>query len=247
MKALAALVGVETKVFVREPVAAFFSLIFPAVLVLVLGGAMPGFTEPSADIAGRRPIDIYLPITLALAIATVTMTSLLGVLSSYREKGVLRRLSTTPVSPAALLGAQLVVNVAALIIGSTLAYGAAALAFAVPLPGSGWGLAVSFVLGSAAMCAVALVIAAVAPNTRVSAGIGTMIYFPMMFAAGVWTPGPTMPEAVRRVADFTPLGAASQAMQDAWAGGTPRLLHLAVLLGVTVVGGTVAARTFRWS
>jgi ABC-2 type transport system permease protein len=73
-----------------------------------------------------------------------------------------------------------------------------------------------------------------------------LVYFPMMFAAGVWTPGPAMPDAVRRVADYTPLGAASQAMQDAWAGSSIRLLHVVVMVVVTAVLGAIAARSFRW-
>ena len=247
MKALNALVATEGRLFLREPVAAFFCLVFPAVLMLVLGSAIPGFTEPSDDIGGKRPIDLYLPITLAMAIATVTMTSLLGVLATYRERGILRRLSTTPVSPVALLGAQLIVNMVALLAGSVLAYVVAAIAFGVPLPGSIGATVVAFLLGAAAMCAVALVIAAVTPNARVSAGIGTLVYFPMMFAAGVWTPGPMMAASVQRVADYTPLGAASQALQAAWAGAQPQTLHLVVMAVVTVACGAIAAKTFRWS
>jgi len=246
VNALRKLTVIESKLFLREPIGAFFGVAFPAVLVLVLGSAIPGFTDPSEDNGGRRPIDIYLPIVLALAIATVTMVTLLGVLSAYREKGVLRRLSTTPVSPMALLAAQLIVNVGALLIGSGLACVGAVVAFDVAAPENVGGLVVAFVLGSAAMCAVALLIAAVTPSARASSGLGTLVYFPMMFAAGVWTPGPIMPDAVRRVADFTPLGAASQAMQDAWAGSWPRPLHLVVMGGLTAAFGALAARSFRW-
>jgi ABC-2 type transport system permease protein len=50
----------------------------------------------------------------------------------------------------------------------------------------------------------------------------------------------------QRIADFTPLGAGSQAMQQAWAGGWPSAMHLIVLAGSTAVLGTIAARSFRW-
>jgi ABC-2 type transport system permease protein len=246
MKALTKLTVTESKLFVREPVGMFFAVLFPAVLIAVLGGVLPGFTDPDADLGGRRPIDVYLPVTLALAIGTVCMITLLGVLSAYRERGVLRRLATTPVSPLALLGAQLIVNTAALVIGSLLAYGAAAALFDVAAPGNVTGTVLAFGLGAAAMGAVALLIAAVAPGARASSAIGSLVYFPMMFAAGVWTPGPEMPESVRRVADYTPLGAASQALQDAWAGGWPRPLHLVVMAALTLAFGALAARMFRW-
>jgi ABC-2 type transport system permease protein len=247
LRATRKLIRTEAVLYLREPIGAFFGIAFPAILIVVLGKAMPGFTQPSDDLGGQRPIDIYLPIALALAIATVSMVTLLNGLATYRERGVLRRLSTTPVAPSSLLAAQLVVNVAALLLGSVLAYATASVVFTVRPPTNVGGLALSFGLGSAAMCAVALLIAAVMPSTRASSALGSLVYFPMMFVAGVWTPGPTMPEAVRRVADFTPLGAASQAMQASWAGASPRVLHLAVMAAITAGCATAAARLFRWS
>jgi ABC-2 type transport system permease protein len=241
-----ALVRVEAKLFLREPVAVFFAVAFPPILLLVLGSAMPGFTAPAAELGGQRPIDIYLPVTLALAIGTVTMVTLLATLSAYREKGVLRRLSATPVSPASLLAAQLIVSVGALVLGCGLAYATAAAAFGVKAPSNVVGVVIAFLLGATAMGSIALLIAALTPTARAASGLGTLVYFPMMFAAGVWTPGPLMPAVVRRVADFTPLGAASQALQDAWAGGWPRPLHLVVLAGFTVACGACAIRWFRW-
>src|SRR5690606_35974332 len=91
-RAFGKLAWTETKLFLREPLSAFFAIAFPAILVVVLGNVLPGFLEPSDDIGGRRPLDFYLPIVMALAIATVTMISLLSVLAAYRERGVLRRL-----------------------------------------------------------------------------------------------------------------------------------------------------------
>lgn len=246
MSALTRLAGSETRLFLREPVSAFFALAFPAVLVIVLGNAIPAFSEPSPDLGGQRPINLYLPVVLALAIGTVTMTSLLGVLAQYRERGVLKRLATTPVKPSALIGAQLGVNVAALVVGSALMMAAAAIMFGSRGPGNWPALLVAFLLGGAAMTGVALFIAAVAPNSRASAGIGTLVYFPMLFFAGVWTPGDMMPDGAQRVADFTPLGAASQAMQAAWSGDWPQPLHLAVTAAYALLTCTLAVRLFRW-
>ncbi|MGC4763630.1 ABC transporter permease [Micromonospora sp. DT46] len=246
MTALAKIVRVEAKLFLRDPVGTFFAIAFPALLILVLGLAMPGTRDPSEELGGRRPVEIYLPITMTLAIATVTMVTLVAVVASYRERGVLRRLSTTPVSPMALLVAQVAVNVAALLVACGLAWLVAATVFDVSPPGNVVGFVLAFTLGSSAMCAVALLVAAVTPSARASSGVGQLIYFPMMFFAGVWTPGPLMPDLVRKIADFTPLGAASQAVQDAWAGSWPTLLHLAVMATFTVVLGGFAARYFRW-
>src|SRR5258706_9744068 len=145
-----------------------------------------------------------------------------------------------------MLLAQFVVNPGALVLGSVAAFTAARLAFQVAPPANVVGFVAAYLLGAAAMGAVALLIAAVTPNAKASNGFGSLVYFPMMFFAGVWTPGPTMPEVAQRIADFTPPGPASQAMQQAWAGGWPEPLHLIVLVAYTAVLGTIAARAFRW-
>ncbi|MDG4784496.1 ABC transporter permease [Micromonospora sp. WMMD1102] len=246
-RSTAKLVVTEAKLFVRDPLGSFFAVIFPAALVLILGSAIPGFDEPSPDLDGRRPIELYLPITLALAIGTVALVNLLGALAADREKGILRRLSTTPASPVRLLVAQLTVNASALLVGCALALLGGRLVFGIETRPHVPGLLLAFVLGAASMSSLALLLAAFTPTSRAATGIGSLVYYPMLFAAGVWTPGPAMPDAVRRVADFTPLGAASQALQDAWVGDWPQPLHLAVLVACIAGFGALAAKLFRWS
>jgi hypothetical protein len=54
-------------------------------------------------------------------------------------------------------------------------------------------------LAAVALLALGLLIAAVAAGTRVAQGIGTLIFFPLMFFAGLWVPIPTMPNVLRSV------------------------------------------------
>jgi ABC-2 type transport system permease protein len=237
---------VESKLFVRDVMSLVMGVAFPALLLLLLGLAIPGFREVADDLDGLRPIDIYVPIVLAVAIATIGVSVLPSYLATYRERGVLRRLSTTPVGPAKLLGAQFAVNGVAALVAVGLAVLVGTAGFGVDLPQQVLGFLLALVLGTAAMFALGLLVAAVAPNSKTANGIGMMVYFPMLFAAGVWTPGPVMPDVVRQASDFTPLGAASQAMQDAWSGSFPSALHLLVMAGYVLVTGALAARLFRW-
>jgi len=72
---------------------------------------------------------------------------------------------------------------------------------------------------------------------------------------GVWKltwvqtiPLQVMPETIRNVARFIPLTYAVKLLQGLWF-GEPWGCHwmeVAVLVGIGVVGGAVAARTFRW-
>ena len=96
MSAFRALTTTEARVFAREPAGVFWGLVFPAVLLIVLGFAFPGAREPSDDLGGFRLVDLYSPIVLTLGLVTLAFATLPVILATYRERGVLRRISTTP-------------------------------------------------------------------------------------------------------------------------------------------------------
>ena len=87
----------------------------------------------------------------------------------YREKGVLRRLSTTPASPRSLLIAQLAVNMGVAVVSLVVLIVVGNLVLQIPLPKDLIGFAVAFLLGMSALFALGLLVAAVAPT----AGIAT--------------------------------------------------------------------------
>ena len=252
MSTLTRIATTEARLMLRDAASAFFGVVFPGLLLVALALVLPGFREviddpeAPAELIGVRPVDIYVPVVLALAIATVGLTIVPAYLAGYREQGVLRRLSATPAAPRDLLGAQVLVSLGFLAVGSLVAVLAGGLVFDVDWPSNVPGLVLAFGFATVASFGIGLVIAAVVPSARVASGVGSIIYFPMLFFAGVWTPGAAMPDAARGIAGFTPIGAASEAMADAWAGSWPTALHLAVLAGWAVLASAAAARLFRW-
>jgi len=129
-------------------------------------------------------------------------------------------------------------------LGLTLGIGAAWPGMAMPAS-VGW-FALAFALGTAALFAVGLVIAAVAPTARAANAIGMLAFFPSLFLAGAWLPKHQMPAWLSRIGDLTPLGAFREAVQDAWVGATPSVAHLLAMAVVAVVAGVAAAKPFRW-
>jgi ABC-2 type transport system permease protein len=244
MPGLARLTSMELKLFLREPLAVFFAVVFPAVLVGILG-SIPAFREPHA-LGALRVIDVYVPIAITFVLVMLALTVVPTSLATYRERGILRRLATTPVRPVALLTAELLTNLLMGLVAVLLVLAVGRLAFGVALPRQVIGFAVALVLGAGSVFAIGLMLAAVSPSARVAQGIGTVLFFPVMFFAGLYVPRGAMPEVLQRISDFTPLGAAAQAMQDATGGAWPQPLHLAVMAAYVVVFGLVAARTFRW-
>jgi ABC-2 type transport system permease protein len=97
MRGLLKLTLVELKLFLRNPVGAFFTLIFP-LMMLFLFGSIYG-NEPSPLLGGYGSVDVSVPAYTAMIIATAGLLSLTIQISIYREKGVLRRLKATPLRP----------------------------------------------------------------------------------------------------------------------------------------------------
>jgi ABC-2 type transport system permease protein len=235
----------ELRLFLREPLVVFFSLLFPTILVVILG-SIPGFRDPTPDLGGDTVISIYVGVALALSLAMLGLQFVPSVLASYREKGILRRVATTPVRPSALLAAQMVSSLLIAMVSGLLVVTVGRIAFDVELPGQAAGFALAYLLSAAGVFAVGLLIAALVPTGKAGNSIGTLLFFPMMFFAGLWTPREVLPTVLQRIGDFTPLGAGERALHEAATGHWPHLLPMVVLLAYVVVFGAAAARFFRW-
>lgn len=244
MSALGNITAVESKLFLRDPASAIMTFALPIGLLVIFGSIGIGEESSGSD---DGVSEAFLPVmALTLSVAMLGFSVLPTVLATYREKGVLRRLSVTPVSPFNVLSAQLLVNLGAAMLAAVLVMILAAGAYDMGTPASVVPFALSFVLMTAAIFTVGLVVAALAPTGKAATSIGMLLFFPSMFFAGVWTPGDLMPEWARPIRDVSPMGAGMEAMQDSWSGGWPGAVNLIAMLVVTVVAGAAAARFFRW-
>ncbi len=244
-KPAAAVVRTEARLFTREPGALFWILLFPVVLLLILG-LVPPFREADPALGGRRVIDLYVPIMVLLSMIVAGVQTMPAVLSSYRERGILRRLSVTPARPVTILLAQIVIHAAAVAVSVVLALVVGRVVFGVAFPEQPWGYALAVLLTLAAALSMGAAIAAVSPSTRIAQTIGTIVFFPMMFCAGVWLPVQTMPDLLQRIVEVTPFGAASEILDQAARGEWPSAGGMAVVALWAVALTAVAVRWFRW-
>ncbi|KOG25672.1 MULTISPECIES: ABC transporter permease [Streptomyces] len=241
-----AVLRTEVRLFTREPGTLFWVMAAPTVLLVILG-LIPSFREPSADIdGGRRVIDVYVPVSVLFALIMAGLQAMPPVLAGYRERGVLRRMSTTPVRPAALLTAQLALHAAAALVSAVLVITVGRLAFDVALPGNVPGYALALLLATACGLALGAAVCAVSRTQKIATAIGTASFFPTIFTAGVYIPVQAMPDTLRQIIQFTPYGAASGALDEAAGGVWPGWFALGVMALWTVVLTGAAVRRFRW-
>jgi ABC-2 type transport system permease protein len=244
--ALRRLTQAELRLFLRERVGIIWGVGFPVVL-LVIFGAIPGFRSPvSPDLPGVSILDAYVPILFAFVLAMLALNVVPPVLAGYREKGILRRLATTPVGPGRVLAAQLIINISMSIVTLAVLLALAKIAYHVPLPRQAGGFILALALAIAALFGLGMVIAAVATTGRMANAAGAILFFPLMFFSGLWLPIASMPAVLQHISHATPLGAAVQALTDAWQGTFPHPLQLITLAAYAIVLPALAARLFRW-
>lgn len=238
------LVRNEARLAWRQPTSLIGGLALPTVL-LVIFSFIPTFRQPQASLGGLSPLGVYVPILIAFSLAMLALFGLPIPLVTYRELGVLRRLSTTPVPPSWLLAAQGVVQLGVALAGLVGLLVAGAV-LGTPAPRNPVGFALAVVLSVAGLFPLGLLLSAVARTANGAAVIGRLALFPMLFFAGLWWPRELMPAVLRDVSDYVPLGAAVEAIQDSMRGPFPPAAPLAVLAGYAVLFSFLAMRFFRW-
>ncbi|MFD9736807.1 ABC transporter permease [Umezawaea sp. NPDC059074] len=236
-------IQVEAKLFLREGASVAFAVLFPTILLLVLG-AIPALRTPDPKFGGLRFIDGYAGTLVVITLAFLGLQRLPAAVATYRERGVLRRLGTTPMHPGKLLAAQLLVNLLAAVVSVVLVVGVGKAVFDIALPHSPVGFLAAVLLGAAALFALGLVIAALAPTAKAAAGWATLAFMLIMFFGGAYLPRFLLPDVLNAIGQYLPPGVA--ALQDSWIGTAPSLLHLVIMTLIALLAGTVAAKTFRW-
>jgi ABC-2 type transport system permease protein len=107
LRGLWKLTWIEIKVFLREPLGAFGTIVVPVLIFVVLGRvAKLRFGAPS--FAAKRTSSADLPVLVALLISVSAVLSLVTIISIYREGGILKRLRATPLRPQTILGAHVI-------------------------------------------------------------------------------------------------------------------------------------------
>lgn len=240
------LVYVNLKLYLREPITAFFTLGFPVMLVLIFG-AIYG-NKPTPLFAGYGSMDISMPGYTALILGSVGLLTVAINTSSYREAGILRRFRATPLPPVIYILADVATNLIMTLLGMVGLVLVGWLLYRVRFEGNVISVVLAVILGGLAMFAVGYLIASLAPSARTAQVIGMVIFYPMMFLSGAGLPLEILPATIRRVSDFLPLTYVVRLLRGMWFGETWRAhwVEVAVLSVILVVCTTLAARLFRW-
>ena len=246
MRPFLKLTWTETKLFFREPIAAFFTLAFPLMMLFIFGSIYGN--KPSTFFNGYGSVDVSVPNYTGMIIGTSGLLSLVITMANYREKGVLRRLRATPLSPFTVLAAELVVLFGMTLAGMGLLIVAGKLVYHLRFDGNVLSVLAGFTLSCLSFFALGLVLAGLMPNARTAQVVGMVALYPMMFMSGATLPMELLPQSIRNVAQFLPLTYVVTLLRGLWLGEpwSQHLKEVGILAGIMVVATIVSAKVFRW-
>ena len=246
MKSLLKMTWMEAKLYLREPVGAFFSLIFPVMMLLLFGTIYGNTPPPGTNTQGA--IDALIPAFSAMVIGMSGLMSVTITLATYRENGILRRLRTTPVNPLTVMVAQVVVVFVMTCLGMLLLLLVGKLVYHVSFVGNFLSLAAGFTLCSLSFFGIGFILAGLMPTARTAQIVAMVLLYPMLILSGAAWPRELMPSAIEKVSAYIPLTYVVNLLKGLWNGQAwnAHLLDIGVLGVMLVLGVVISLWTFRW-
>jgi ABC-2 type transport system permease protein len=235
---------VQQLLFWRNREAAFFSFLFPIILLVLLGSVYGD--EP---IEGVKAATYLLVGLLGYGVAATAFASLAITLVVRREAGLLKRVRGTPLPPATYLAAVIgsIVIVIALQVVAQLLIGVFLLDADWPAaPGS---FAFAILLGAAAFAALGIAVTALVRTADGSSAVVNAIYLPMAFISGAFFSTQEMPAFLEAISEVLPLTYLLDLIRSTFIAGEGLESSTGPLAAVAVwglFGLVVAVRMFRW-
>jgi ABC-2 type transport system permease protein len=243
-------VSYQVRTFVRTPIAVFFTILLP-LMMLVLFNALFSGTEVDTG-SGQWPLSqFYTGALAAFTAVSATFTNLANTVPIRRDEGVLKRWRGTPERAWVFLGG---------LVGSAIALAAAGVVITLLLGVVAYDLdieaakmpaaIITFLVGVSAFAAMGMAIAGLCPSASAASALANAIILPMAFISDVFIAMEDPPRWLRTLGDVLPLKPFVQSFQAAFNPSVePPAFQWAELARVAawgVVGLVIALRWFRW-
>jgi len=247
LRGLWRLTWIEIKIFLREPLGAFGTIVVPVLIFLGLSRVPNrghGLTSPD----GGSLIRVSLPILVSILIAVSAVLSLVTIISIYREGGILKRLRATPLRPQTILTAHVIVKL--ILTAATL--GLMVLAgkryYPIGVHVRLFSFTIALLISTWSILSIGFLIASIVPTARFAQPIGAIILYPMIGVSGVFVSVESLPTVLHALARALPLTYAVPLLQGIW-NGDPWSAHVGEVAALAVFFGVCTAlstKVFRW-
>jgi ABC-2 type transport system permease protein len=247
LRGLWKLTWIELKIFLREPLGAFGTIVIP-VLVFVVAGRLLGRGLAPSALAASSFVSVGLPVLASVLISVTAVLSLVTIISIYREGGILKRLRATPLRPQTILTAHVLAKL--LLTAATLALMVLAgkRYYPVGVHAPLFSFTVALLISTWSILSMGFLIASIVPTARFAQPIGAFILYPMIGVSGLFVPVESLPPALHALSRIVPLTYSVSLLEGIWKGDA-WLAHVgdvAALVVVFVICTALSAKVFRW-
>src|SRR6202167_3710644 len=247
LRGLFKLTWIELKIFMREPLGAIGTILFPVLIFIVLGRIF-GHGKAASSPANSDFIQSGLPVLASLFITISAVLSLVTIISIYREGGILKRLRATPLRPQTILTAHVLAKL--ILTAATLALMglAAKRYYPVGVHAPLFSFTIALLISTWSILSIGFLIASLVPTARFAQPVGAIVLYPMIALSGLVVPGELLPPALHAVARVVPLTYTVSLLEGIWKGDrwSAHLADLAALAAVFVICTALSAKVFRW-
>ena len=247
LRGLWQLTWLEIKIFLREPMGAFGTIVFP-VLVFVLVGRGLGNRLAARSTAISGFVRVSLPVLVAVMIVLAAVSSMVTIVAIYREGGILKRLRATPLRPQTILTAHVVVKLLLSALSLLLMMLAGKRYYPIPVQAPLFGFTVALLISTWSILSIGFLIASIVPTARFAQPISAAILYPMIAVSGLFFPITALPPGLQALARLTPLTYAVSLLEGIWKGEpwSAHWLDAAALAAIFAIFTALSAKIFRW-
>jgi ABC-2 type transport system permease protein len=230
--------------FWRNREAAFFSFLFPIILLVLLGSVYG-----DDEIEGVSGATFLLAGLIGYGVAATAFASLAITLVVRREAGLLKRVRGTPLSPATYLAAVISSMVIVIALQALAQVLIGHFFLDAAWPASPASFVAVIVVGSAAFAALGIAVTTIVRTGEGSSAVVNAIYLPAAFISGAFFSPKEMPRILEVISELLPLTYLLRLIRSTFVEGEALSSSpgaLAMVIGWGLVGLLVASRRFRW-
>ena len=194
-----------------------------------------------------RFIEFFVPGIIAMSVMTSSLSGAVNMNAELRQKGVIKKLSTTPITRTDWILSNILYQILLAIISATAILAVSYAVFSVRLQINGWLLAF-ILLAVFAFAGIGMILTRVAKEAESATAAANVLMFPMMFLSGSFFPLELMPGFLQAIARVLPLYYVNEGLRAAmvFVDHGAALRYAAMIGAFAIVVFLLGIRTTKW-
>lgn len=238
----------EQLAFWLNRVGAVFTVGFSVVFLVMMG--LSAGNQRYAQLGNIRLVQYYVPAFIAYGVMAAGFTTLSITIVVRRETGLLKRLRLSPLPTWVLISSIFISTTIVALVQVLLLLVIGRVGYHVSFPASWAALLLTVFVGIVSFSAMGVAISSVVPNQETAGPVTSIVFFVLLFLAGLWFPLPAG-SGLAKFSNYLPVRHLMTAMDRSFQiprNTSPWAWHDLLVIALWGLGASlVSVRRFRWS